>query len=331
MGRMKECIRSLPVIGTLARWLVGWVKLPFKVNRLVDATESMTAAIQAVSAGTPPPGPQPIVVVAYPTMTNLVSQLPTVEQLESETFARWAEIMKVPCVIHRKNWEYAYILQALDETGNLQPGRKGLGFGVGKEPLAAVMARRGCDLVVTDLTPEEALAKGWATTNQYSQTLADMNIRSICDPDTFARRVSYRYADMRAIPSGLTGFDFTWSCCSLEHLDSLENGVRFIHESLACVRPGGIAVHTTELNLSSNDLTIETGPVVAYRRRDIEALARHLMAQGHEIVLNFTLGNKPGDHLVEGAPDWSKTPHPLKFVLSTFVLTAIGLLIRKRA
>jgi SAM-dependent methyltransferase len=329
MGRMKERIRPLPVIGTLARWVTGWVKLPFKVNRLVDATESILAGMEGLSGRVVSPGPPPVVVYRKPTMTDLVSQLPTQEQCESKTFLGWADAMKLPHYVDGKHWEYAYILQALDERGLLAPGKRGLGFGVGKEPLAAAMASRGCELVATDLTPDEALAGGWATTEQYAQTLADMNDKGICDPETFARLTTYRYVDMRAVPADLADFDFTWSCCSLEHLDTLKKGIDFIHESLRCLRPGGFAVHTTALNLSSNDLTLETGPVVAYRRRDIEDLARTLLAQGHEIVLNFTLGDRERDIYVDGAPDYRKKPGPLKYVLGNFVLTAIGLIIRK--
>ena len=136
---------------------------------------------------------------------------------------------------------------------------------------------------------------------------------------------------MRTIPDDLVGFDFVWSCCSLEHLGSLEKGLEFIHESLKCVRPGGIAVHTTAFNLSANDWTLATGPVVAYRRRDIEDLARQLRKQGHEIVLNFTLGDKEADLRVDGEPCYLKRPRPLKYVLGNFVLTAIGLIIGKKA
>jgi hypothetical protein len=64
-------------------------------------------------------------------------------------FRTWAEKVRPawdpersgkPVPSHRKLWEWCYIAQVLWERGLLQPGRPGLGFGVGHEPLAALFA-----------------------------------------------------------------------------------------------------------------------------------------------------------------------------------------------
>jgi hypothetical protein len=70
--------------------------------------------------------------------------------------------------LHRKFWEFAYISQCLEERGMLQPGRRGLGFGVGREPLASVFAKRGCAIVATDLAANAATRLGWAQSNQHA-------------------------------------------------------------------------------------------------------------------------------------------------------------------
>ena len=100
------------------------------------------------------------------------------------------------------------------------------------------------------------------------------------------RHVRYRAVDMNAIPDDLRDFDFTWSSCALEHLGSLDAGAAFVLRQMACLRPGGTAVHTTEYVVSSDTDTVEKGGTVLYRRRDIEALAEQLRAAGHEIELD---------------------------------------------
>ena len=87
---------------------------------------------------------------------------------------------------------------------------------------------------------------------------------------------------MRNLPTHLLSFEFTWSSCALEHLGSLRAGLDFIVESMRCLRPGGIAVHTTEFNLISNDETLEIDWLSIYRRRDIEKVAAELRAAGHK-------------------------------------------------
>ena len=51
---------------------------------------------------------------------------------------------------------------------------------------------------------------------------------------------------MRDLPDDLGSFDFIWSSCSFEHLGSLGEGERFVLEALRFLKPGGVAVHTTE-------------------------------------------------------------------------------------
>jgi Methyltransferase domain len=271
---------------------------------------------------------QPSIVNDEPSLTNPVSQMATQAQCSSDAFLYWCAETRLPHppIFHRKLWEYAYILQALSEAGMLAPGRRGLGFGVGKEPLVAVMAQRGCEIVATDLDLEEATKQGWAPSGQYAATLEALNDRSICPPDRFASKVSYRVADMNKIDPDLVGFDFVYSSCAFEHLGSIEQGLQFVKNSINCLRPGGIAVHTTEFNVFSNDATIDHQQTVLFRRQDIERLAAELLDRGHEIVLNYNTGSWQFDRHVD-VPPWSGIH--LKIQLEQYVTTSFGLLIRK--
>lgn len=272
--------------------------------------------------------PQPLIVNDEPNLTNPVSQMATEAQCRSDAFYYWCEETRLPHepIFHRKLWEYAYILQCLSEAGMMSPGRRGLGFGVGQEPLVAVMAARGCEVVATDLDSEEATKQGWAGTGQYAATLEALNDRGICPPDRFASKVSYRVADMNKIDPDLVGFDFVYSSCAFEHVGSIELGLEFVKNSLKCLRPGGIAVHTTEFNVFSNDATIDHQQTVLFRRQDIDRLAADLTSQGHEIVLNYNTGSGPFDRHID-VPPWSGIH--LKLQLEQYVTTSLGLLIQK--
>ncbi len=262
------------------------------------------------------------------------------EQLESETFRAWIAEAREPFRHHRKQWEYAFISQALQERGMLAPGMRGLGFGVGREPLAAIFAARGCQVVATDLDFERARAAGWVDTSQHAASLEALNERSICEPVAFRERVSFRVADMNHVPRDLREFDFTWSACSLEHLGSIAAGLRFVERSLDCLRPGGVAVHTTEFNLSSDEGTIDNNPsVVLFRRRDLEAFARRLNARGHELCLDLTAGRRVADEFVDLPPypgssweeGWNEggPRYHLRLEWDGYVTTSVGLIVRK--
>ena len=133
---------------------------------------------------------------------------------------------------------------------------------------------------------------------------------------------------MTRIDPDLTNFDFVWSSCSLEHLGSLEAGVRFVENSLRCLKPGGVAVHTTEYNVRSNTRTLTGGATGHYRKRDIFALADRLRKAGHQITLNLNSGRGEIDTYYDVPPYYQQGPH-LKLVLGEFVTTSIGLIITR--
>jgi cyclopropane fatty-acyl-phospholipid synthase-like methyltransferase len=211
----------------------------------------------------------------------------------------------------------------------LADGKRGLGFGCGSEPLPAAMAKYGCGIVATDLDTREAAEKGWVDTNQHSATLEALNEFGICDAGVFRQHVSHEFANMNAIPEKFAGqFDFVWSCCAFEHLGSIRHGLDFVKNSMKCLRPGGIAVHTTEFNLSSNEDTLEDPGCVIFRRRDIEQLRTELEAEGYRVApLNFNAGSEPVDHHVD-APPYAETPH-LKILLEGYVATSVGVVVWK--
>lgn len=266
----------------------------------------------------------------------LSSQLCKAEALTSPAFVAWADRMRPgwdgsgvgpPVIIHRKLWEWLFITEALSERGMLAPGRRGLGFGVGQEPLVSLFASLGAEIVATDMDPAEAETAGWTATGvEYAGGLAGLNLHGLCDPVEFTERVSFRVADMNDIASDLTGFDFTWSSCAFEHLGSIAMGQRFISEQMRCLRPGGVAVHTTEYNVASNDATVDDNGTVLFRRRDMEELVATLTGLGHHVELDLTEGETPADRHVDAPPF---TDVHLRLQMGEFVTTSFGLIVVK--
>lgn len=261
---------------------------------------------------------------------RLRSRLCTQEQFGTAEYASWCSRLRMTPALHRKQWEYVFICQALEERGLLGPGRRGIGFGVGSEPLPALFASLGCEIVASDLGLEEAIEAGWLNGNQHATGIHALNAKGICPPDAFNRLVSFRVEDMNDISPDLHGgFDFTWSSCCFEHLGSIEHGLRFVEESVKLLKPGGVAVHTTEFNLSSNDDTVFEGGCVIFRRRDIDRLAQRLTAAGHRISLDYSEGDGPADRHVD-VPPYTQSPH-LRLQLEGFVSTSIGLIVQRAA
>ncbi|HEX5121805.1 MAG TPA: hypothetical protein VFV97_01065 [Rhodanobacteraceae bacterium] len=253
----------------------------------------------------------------------------TQRQVESATFRYWAERMRTrPGLLHRKNWEWCFITQALSERGMLRPGRRGVGFAVGNEPLTSLFAGTGCTILATDLDTQQAGERGWVAGGQHAAAAGELNALRLCSPELFAANVQFREVDMRHVPDDVAGYDFLWSSCAMEHLGSLAHGMDFVVDAMKCLRPGGIAVHTTELNVESDSRTIETGHSVVYRKRDLLALRAALAANGHAVEpFDFDFGDSEADRHVDEPPYGGK-PH-LKLRIEGFASTSFGLIVRK--
>ncbi|HEY5257668.1 MAG TPA: class I SAM-dependent methyltransferase [Candidatus Baltobacteraceae bacterium] len=233
---------------------------------------------------------------------------------------------------HRKPWEFAAVAQTLRERGKLHAGMRGLGFAVGTEPLPALFAAHDVEVVATDLAPSDLRKTDWARTNQHSDSTADLYRPDIVDPERFKKLVRFEYADMNGKwpwPEG--SFDFVWSCCAFEHTGSLEKGVRFVLRSSKLLKPGGIGVHTTEYNCSSNDKTVRKGEAVIYRRRDIEDLDRRLRIENRACLAkpDFWPGDGEHDRNYDTPPYFTSGKQHIKFdfwhhVCTSMLLTVIN-------
>lgn len=244
-------------------------------------------------------------------------------------FLELCTLLDLQPLFHRKQWEFAFIAQKLIDSGRVAPGKRGLGFGVGSEPLPAAFASLGADIVATDAPAHTEAAAEWTRTGQHADAIGQLFKPAILDRETFASRVTFQPCDMSRIDASLTGFDFNWSSCCFEHLGSIELGKQFVMEAVErTLVPGGIACHTTELNLSSDEETIDNESTVLYRRSDLADLTRRLQSRGHRVhpIVVSPYGH-PLDFFVDVAP-YAKNPH-LKLEIGRFTTTSVGIVVER--
>jgi hypothetical protein len=228
--------------------------------------------------------------------------------------------------LHRKEWEYVSVCAALERMGVLRAGARGIGFAVGEEPLPEIFAGLGCHITATDILVRRDSVP--------ARRFSDAGLGGDAGSNRSDVAVERRRVDMRQLPDDLRGFDFSWSCCALEHLGSLELGAKFIMDQFDCLSDFGVAIHTLEFNLDSNDETVVSGPTVVFRRRDIESIEADLSKKDIQLSpCDFMRGDSPEDEFVAVVP-YHSTARNLSHLclkIQNFTATSFILVMRKRA
>lgn len=242
------------------------------------------------------------------------------EEFFSAWYKKWAPELKqtakfIDNPIHNKNWQNAAIIQSIFENGFLKKDSKAIGFGVGNERVPGLLAKYSVSVTATDQDPEVGIAKGWDN-GQLAYNVLSLNKYKICTKAQMEKYITYRQCDMNRIKKEFSNkYDVVWSNCALGHLGNIEKGLEFIEKSLACLVPGGMAVHTTELNIHSNTTTLDNTGTVLFRYRDIEKLFRKLRLNGYVCeTLSLDLGSSKFDK------DISFEPYPKDNLLKLSVL-----------
>ncbi|MFM8563937.1 MAG: SAM-dependent methyltransferase [Acidimicrobiia bacterium] len=266
-----------------------------------------------------------------PDFATPVSMVASGVHTEHPDYVKWVPRLEQPHGRHRKVWEWCFILNAFERHGLLVPGKTALGFGVGTEAVVPLLARHGVGVTATDQSVEQAGA--WATVGQHAAVIDALRRPSICADDDFDELVTFRSVDMRTIPDDLRGFDATWSSCCFEHLGSKRAGFDFVMDSLRTLKPGGVAVHTTEFDCTrGRPPLLETGTVAAgdyccfFRSVEIEELVDRVRAEGHRVTADLHVGRRhPYDRHVDRVP-YTGDPH-IRLAVLDRVVTSVGLVI----
>lgn len=260
------------------------------------------------------------------------------EHFQTDWYQHFATLIGFPADVridnpqgYRKMWEWAAILQVLEQRGLLAPGRSGLGFAVGQEPLPSFMASRGVRVLATDLDVD-SVDPAWVKTSQHAGNLDALYHERLVDRSTFDRLITFASADMNDLASMRGQYDFLWSSCAFEHLGTIEHGLAFVENAMHLLKPGGLAIHTTEYNIVSNDDTVAEGSNCLFRRRDFEALDGRLrkIDCGLEAI-DYDAGTHPFDLLYDRPPynqPGSGRVH-IKLELEGYVCTSLLLIAHK--
>ena len=267
--------------------------------------------------------------------TRLRSKLCNQADFTTDWFLYWCGEMHIEPYYHRKFWELCYIAQALFAEGMLNADRRCIGFGCGEEPLPSLFAKYGVRVLATDLDPTRPETYLWRQTNEYAGAVEAIRRPDICPEKELLANIAFRPVDMNSLPPELHGqFDFCWSACALEHLGSLENGLKFIENSVRTLKAGGVAVHTTEFTLNDGD-TIDHQPTVLFQRQHLEDLANRLRAAGHEVAeFDFDPGQEVLDRFVDLPPfQGNELISPahyahLKLLIDGYACTSVGIIIK---
>nr|OEJ80217.1 hypothetical protein A5482_06940 [Cyanobacterium sp. IPPAS B-1200] len=275
---------------------------------------------------------------------GLTSKLTTQEDIESDWVKYWCQCLHMRPIYHRKVWELCYVTQAIYENIGDNPPKKGLGFGCGEEPLASLFASWGHNVTVTDLHPEKVKGLGWDETAQHTDSLEKAYRQDLIDRETFEKNVSLQYVDMNEIPISFDNqYDYCWSVCAFEHLGSIQKGLDFVKNAMNVLKPGGIAVHTTEFNYTNEPETIDDWVTVIFQQKHIEQLANELKTNGYDVApLDFSVGDGVLDRFIDVPPyavgegwlnkeswqDVNQSVH-LKLSVDGIPCTCVGLIILK--
>jgi glycosyltransferase involved in cell wall biosynthesis len=241
-----------------------------------------------------------------------------------QSYASFCRSIGHPPYLHRKLWEYAFIVQHLSASKALRRGNKGIGFGVGVDQrLPSLFASLGCDVLATDAVQDETRGE---STGKSRNLLFYPNI---VDENTFEECVRFKFTELGKLDESVCEYDFCWSSGYSDRLGSITNGLEFIIETVEkTLKIGGVACHTSELNVTSNERTVETGGNVLFRRCDLETLIQRLEERGHKVErLPLEAGLSFVDFLVD-VPPFVGEVH-MKLRQGEFVSTSFGIVITR--
>ena len=203
-----------------------------------------------------------------------------------------------PKRVHRKEWEFTQGLYGLRRLQRLSPGASALGLGCGHEPLIYFLATRLRKVVATDLY-EGDFSEGEA------------NPQVLSNPDYYAPfayprdHLDVKRMNAMDIDSPDDSFDIVFSFSSIEHFGSRKAQGRSLAEIKRVLRPGGIAVITTEMILN------KYGRHGDYFQRE-ELLEDLIPGSGLRLVgdsFDFTMSRATFDGLVHLPEEKYKRPH----------------------
>jgi SAM-dependent methyltransferase len=148
--------------------------------------------------------------------------------------------------------------------------------------------------------------------------------------DRLVRFAPLDMTNLRPLAEQRGSFDFMWSSCVVEHLGGYQITDRFILESLELLRPGGVAVHTTELNFLDVISPIEFPGCTFFTKAWVRNLGKLVAQAGARLIpLNPSCGPDPMDGVVDFPPFSWKSHMKVVIESGSILTTSVGLIIVK--
>lgn len=260
-----------------------------------------------------------------PTLETIASQVCTSKQFSEPIYYRLCKEIAQDKLFHRKQWEYIFILRALEQLCVLQSSFSGLGFGCGKEPLAAVMAKRSVDVICTDIEPVEKGDAYWGSTN-----VRDYFYEGICTWEQFEKHVSFRPANMNDIPDdlGIHEFHLVILCSRTSWFASTWNRFRAQCQQMPEGRWRSSAHDRAQRRGRGGNVRERRSLLISEERHPPHAGAGR--QQGNVFLpINFNMGSDELDKYVD-LPPFNRNKHLKLLVEEKYVTTSIGFVILKR-
>jgi SAM-dependent methyltransferase len=156
-----------------------------------------------------------------------------------------------PAMRHRKHWEWAIGMLALQKLGKLTPDAVALGVGSGSETPLFFLTNHVRYVMSTDLYT--------ITSKQWTE--ADVNM--LANPDRLAphpynrRRLGVQVMSGTDLRFEDNTFDIVFSYSSIEHFGGKENAAKAMREIERVLKPGGIASIATEIFVGDDVAKLE--------------------------------------------------------------------------
>lgn len=214
------------------------------LNEQLDDPGSGPARASAVSRSQAAPL---LVSTDIATFANPASQFCTERQFREDGYRDWSERLGLSGAVDRAVWERLFLMQVLDRYGLIRAGVRGVGFGQDIDLVAEHLSRAEGRVIDASMLAEEP-----------------------DDEDAF-----------RLDPSNI---DFTWSLGVCDHFPTVEAKFAFVLNSLALLRPSGIAVHLMSVDLVPPLLDDMDTDRSMPSQRDLEKFAFKLIAVGHDFA-----------------------------------------------
>lgn len=188
-----------------------------------------------------------------------------------------------------KQWECAMMLRTLTELGVVRAGATLAGIGAGTEETSFVLASKGCVVFPTDRYLE---VTPWSDVAPAGMMVRPEQYSAVSYPQGHVIPV---HSDARLVSLPESYFDGVYSAGSIEHFGSLEAVAAAAEQIGRILKPGGVAVLSTEFRLDgpngqrwfSDDCILFTS----------EMLQKHIIGpSGLELVGKPSFETSPGTY-----------------------------------